>query len=160
VGRANDEIQSRVHRHLITGRSHAAANRQFDVWEIAWVWAYPVAEREQIDALEYALIKEFDYRSPLMNGSRPRDPDSPIDVPKPAQIVQVMQDQEIAERRDLSSRFPRQIEHYSNLISHFLTVKNSNEIALVAQAHFARLRRLHSRLLDLAIEVEFDPGDD
>ena len=43
VGQSVDGIRSRVNRHLTSARSDIIANRQIDVWEIAWVWAYPVA---------------------------------------------------------------------------------------------------------------------
>jgi hypothetical protein len=41
VGQSVDGISSRVNRHLTSARSDIIANRQIDVWEIAWVWAYP-----------------------------------------------------------------------------------------------------------------------
>ena len=42
VGQSTDGIKSRVGRHLTSARSDIIANRQIDVWEIAYVWAYPV----------------------------------------------------------------------------------------------------------------------
>src|SRR5271167_5052593 len=68
VGQSVDGIRSRVNRHLTSARSDIIANRQVDVWEIAWVWAYPVAEREDIPALASALFHAFHTASPLMNG--------------------------------------------------------------------------------------------
>src|SRR5580692_1716353 len=49
VGQSVDGIRSRVNRHLTSARSDIIANRQIDVWEIAWVWAYP-ARTEQRSA--------------------------------------------------------------------------------------------------------------
>jgi excinuclease UvrABC nuclease subunit len=46
VGQSSDGIRKRVSRHLTSARSDIIANRQIDVWEIAWVWAYPVATVE------------------------------------------------------------------------------------------------------------------
>jgi hypothetical protein len=37
VGQSVDGIRSRVNRHLTSARSDIIANRQIDVWEIAWV---------------------------------------------------------------------------------------------------------------------------
>jgi len=37
VGQSVDGIRSRVARHLTSARSDIIANRQIDVWEIAWV---------------------------------------------------------------------------------------------------------------------------
>ena len=77
-----------------------------------------------------------------------------------AQKVQVMIDAEIAEKKDPALRLPRQAEHYSQIVRHFLAVKNSKEIAGAIQAHFERLQKYHRQLLGLAIEIEGDSGDD
>lgn len=37
VGQSVDGIRKRVNRHLTSARSDIIANRQVDVWEIAWV---------------------------------------------------------------------------------------------------------------------------
>jgi hypothetical protein len=63
---------------------------------------------------------------------------------------------EIDEKLDPALRLPRQAEHYSQIVGHFLAVKNSREIAGAMQAHFTRLQRYHRRLLGLAVEVEGD----
>jgi len=155
VGQSIDGIRARVNRHLTSARSDIIANRQVDVWEIAWVWAYPRPDRAAITPLEDALFREFHARSPLMNGKVPKA-GLPVDLPAPTQIVQVMADAEIAEKRDPALRLPRQAEHYSQIVGHFLAVKNSREIALAIQAHFARLQTYHHRLLGLAESIEDD----
>jgi hypothetical protein len=71
-----------------------------------------------------------------------------------------MADPEIAEKRDPALRLPRQAEHYSQIVGHFLAVKNSREIALAIQAHFDRLQKYHRRLLGLAAEVEDDGAEE
>lgn len=159
VGQSTDGIRARVNRHLTSARSDIIANRQVDVWEIAWIWAYPVETKSAIGPLEDALFHTFHAKSPLMNGKVP--PASGLStVPEPAQIVQVMSDDEIGEKRDPVLRLPRQAEHYSQIVGHFLAVKNSREIAFAIEAHFARLQRYHRRLLGLATEVESDRADD
>lgn len=156
VGQSVDGIRSRVNRHLTSARSDIIANRQIDVWEIAWVQTYPVDDRSLIGPLEDALFHEFHSKSALMNGKVPRRPANPFEIPKPAQIVQVMADEEIAEKRDPALRLPRQAEHYSQIVGHFLAVKNSREIAGAIQAHFERLQKYHRELLSLATDVEGD----
>src|SRR5277367_2863270 len=111
VGKSVDGIRARVRRHLTSARSDIIANRQIDVWEIAWVWAYPVENSSQISQTEAALFHEFHRRSPLMNGKTPAPPLQAVPLPQPAQRVQVMVDAEIAEKRDPSLRLPRQAEH-------------------------------------------------
>jgi len=61
-----------------------------------------------------------------------------------------MADVEIAEKRDPALRLPRQAEHYSAIVGHFLTVKNSPQVGRAMEAHFERLRRYHATLLKLA----------
>lgn len=160
VGQSTDGIRSRVNRHLTSARSDIVANRQVDVWEIAWVWAYPVDERTDISPLEDALFHRFHQQSALMNGRIPRAPSAAINLPEPAQVVQVMADQEIAEKRDPALRLPRQAEQYSQIVGHFLAVKNSREIAMAIQAHFERLQKYHHRLLGLSSDIEGDSGED
>ncbi|HTR14316.1 MAG TPA: GIY-YIG nuclease family protein [Roseiarcus sp.] len=160
VGQSVDGIRARVNRHLTSARSDIIANRQVDVWEIAWVWAYPVENKTDITALEDALFHEFSSKSALMNGKGPKPPKNRVVVPEPRQRVQVMADAEIAEKRDPALRLPRQAEHYSQIVGHFLAVKNSREIAIAIQAHFQRLEKYHRELLSLATEVEGDVGED
>ncbi len=155
-----DGIRAGLNRHLTAARSDIIANRQIDVWEIAWVWTYPVANREEINAIEDALFHEFHPKSALMNGKVPKPPANKIKVPTPSHKIQVMADAEIREKKDPALRLPRQAEHYSQIVGHFLAVKNSKEIAGAIQAHFERLQKYHRELLPLATEVEGDGGDD
>ena len=159
VGQSTDGIRARVRRHLTSARSDIIANRQIDVWEIAWVWAFPV-ERAGINALEALLYHHYNDTNALMNGTVPFRPADVSTVPDPTQIVQVMTDAEIAEKRDPALRLPRQSEHYSAIVSHFLAVKNSPQIARAMGAHFERLKRYHTRLLGLASADEDDGQED
>ena len=154
IGQSVDGIRARVRRHLTSARSDIIANRQIDVWEIGWVLTYP-ASREEIGELEASLFHHFNESSTLMNGSVPRLPASSAPTPEPAQIVQVISDAELAEKRQPSLRLPRQAAHYSQIIGHFLAVKNSKEIARAMQAHFERLAKYQRQLLGLA-----DPSAD
>src|SRR5665213_901634 len=108
VGQSIDGIRSRVNRHLTSARSDIIANRQIDVWEIAWVWTYPVTDMASIGPPEDALFHEFHGKSALMNGKTPKKPATHFELPTPAQKVQVMSDGEIAEKRDPALRLPRQ----------------------------------------------------
>jgi hypothetical protein len=152
VGRTVDGIRKRVQRHLTSARSDVIANRQIDVWEIAWVWAYPENDRATIGLIEAALFHHYDKSSALMNGTIPSPPPAGFVLPEAAQRIQVMSDGEIAEKRDPALRLPRQAEHYSQIVGHFLAVKNSREIARAMEAHFARLHRYHKRLLNIAVD--------
>jgi hypothetical protein len=157
VGQSRDGIRARVNRHLTSARSDIIANRQVDVWEIAWVWAYPVGSVDEISRLETQLYHAFHPQSALMNGKIPvPPPGGSLPIPDPFQIVQVMSDEEILEKLDPALRLPRQAEHYSQIVGHFLAVKNSKEIAVAIQAHFQRLSKYHRQLLGRAQEIEGD----
>lgn len=157
VGQSKDGIRARVNRHLTSARSDIIANRQVDVWEIAWVWAYPVEAVLEITPLETALFYAFHPQSALMNGKVPPAPTGGVQaVPDPFQIVQVMTDAEILEKADPALRLPQQAEHYSQIVGHFLAVKNSKEIAGAIQAHYQRLSKYHRQLLGLAQDIEGD----
>ncbi len=158
VGQSVDGIRARVRRHLTSARSDIIANRQIDVWEIAWVRAFPVENRDEISKLENTIFHYYDSRQPLMNGEVPPKPIGDIIISDPAQIVQVMSDNEIAEKKGPALRLPRQAEHYSQIVGHFLAVKNSKEIARAMNSHFEPLAKYHKDLLSRAIDVE-DGGD-
>jgi hypothetical protein len=150
VGQSTDGIRSRVARHLTSARSDIIANRQIDVWEIAYVEAYPVENREDITLLECQLFHHFNQTSPLMNGTLPYPYLGDRPIPTPTQVVQVMTNAEIEDKKDPSLRLPRQAAHYAQIVGHFLAVKNSPHIARAMHAHFDRLKKYHATLLGLA----------
>ncbi len=137
-------------RHLTSARSDIIANRQIDAWEIAWVWAYPVATKGEIGPLEALLYHWFDPQSQLMNGTVPTPPLSLAQIPEPAQKIQVMSETEIQDKRDPVQRLPRQAGHYAQIVGHFLAVKDSKQIARAMGAHFQRLAKYHQMLLGIA----------
>lgn len=153
VGQSKDGIRSRVRRHLTSARSDIIANRQIDVWEIAWVWAFPT-ERSEIRKLESLLYHYYNEKNALMNGTVPTRIKEAATLPTPEQIIKVMPDSEIQEKRDTVLRLPRQAEHYSAIVGHFLAVKNSRQVARAMNAHFERLKRYHERLLKLASDED------
>ncbi|HEX4138590.1 MAG TPA: GIY-YIG nuclease family protein [Bryobacteraceae bacterium] len=156
VGQSVDGIRSRVARHLTSARSDIIANRQIDVWEIAWVWAYPVDDRSKIAPLEATLYHHFDPKSQLMNGTVPSRSNIPGSISEPAQTIQVMSDTEIREKQDPVQRLPRQAAHYAQIVGHFLAVKESRQIARAMGAHFQRLAKYHQLLLGLAASGAVD----
>lgn len=147
VGQSRDGIRKRVGRHLTSARSDIIANRQVDVWEIAYVHAYPVDNVDDIKPLEGVLYHHFNPQSALMNGTIPPIPNAQAEIPEPAQIVQVMSDIEIEDRLDPTQRLPKQARHYAQIVGHFLEVKNSPQIGRSIEAHFERLQRYHGELL-------------
>ena len=147
VGRSADGIRARVNRHLTSARSDIIANRQIDVWEIAWVWAYPCKDPLERAELEARLFHYWNAKNALMNGSIPAKPKGKVIIPKPSQVVKVMSDEEIKEKKDPALRLPRQAERYSEIVNHFIAVKNSKQIARAMNAHFSRLSKYHGMLI-------------
>jgi hypothetical protein len=158
VGQSKDGIRSRVSRHLTSARSDIIANRQIDVWEIAYVWAYPITDVQDITPTENRLYHHFNKKSKLMNGTVPRTPEK-APIPKAAVKVQVMSDKEIAERKTPEQRLPRQANHYAQIVGHFLAVKNSTQIAGAMDAHFQRLNKYHSLLVKSAVSYSDDGAE-
>lgn len=152
VGQSKDGIRQRVQRHLTSARSDVIANRQIDVWEVAFVWEYPLNSRNEMDQLESAIFHHFDPLSRLMNGRIPQEPDAELGRLEPVNVIQVMPDEEISEKQDPKLRLPRQAKHYADIVGHFLAVKNSSEIARAMDAHFERLEKYHKVLLDFGSE--------
>jgi len=150
VGQSAQGIRARVQRHLTSARSDIIANRQIDVWEIAFVREYPLEKKQEMNELEAALFHEFDKVSRLMNGTIPPLPPAEYSIPSPARVVQVMSDEEIVEKQNIELRLPRQAAHYAQIVGHFLAVKNSNQVARAMNAHFARLTRYHAMMLGLS----------
>jgi hypothetical protein len=159
VGQSKDGIRSRVARHLTSARSDIIANRQIDVWEIAFVWAFPVEDKGEINSLEAVLFHHLDPCSQLMNGTLPKRPVELPEMPKPFQIVQVMSDEEITDRKQPEQRLPRQASHYAQIVGHFVAVKNSSQVARAMNAHFERLKRYHRLLLGKAEEMPDDKDE-
>jgi Uri superfamily endonuclease len=155
VGQSKDGIRARVSRHLTSARSDIIANRQIDVWEIAYVWAFPISRLVDITPTENRLYHHYNKKSKLMNGTVPPIPPK-APIPKPSVQVQVMSDKEIAERKTPEQRLPRQANHYAQIVGHFLAVKNSTQIAGAMDAHFARLKNYHTKLIESAVSYADD----
>lgn len=154
VGQSVDGIRARVRRHLTSARSDIIANRQLDVWEIAYVWAWPCASRESIGRLEGFLFHQFDAESRLMNGTLPVNPgELPSAQPEKVRI-QILPEQEIEIRRNPSRRLPRQSQFYFQLVDHILIVKDNLVLRRSLMAHFDRLSRYHQNFVRSAPEVE------
>ena len=147
VGQSVDGIRSRVRRHLTSARSDIIANRMIDVWEIAYVKAWPVDDRATIPALEAHLFAIFDAERQLMNGrAMGGTQDLFADLPDP-QVVQVIAEDERRDRLRPALRLPRQIAHYLSLVDYIQTVKDERHLKRSLQAHFDRLVAYHRTFL-------------
>ena len=144
VGQSVDGIRTRVRRHLTSARSDVIANRQIDVWEIAFVWAWPVDDPAQIGALEHAVFNHFDAQLRLMNGKSLAAREDEIVWPE-VQKIQVIEEEERLLRLKPAQRLPRQIQQYNLLVDYILTVKDAPHLKRSLDAHFQRLVKYHGR---------------
>jgi hypothetical protein len=159
VGQSTDGIQQRVRRHLTSARSDVIANRLIDVWEIAYVQAYPVEDTSEIPLLEASVFAVYDSRKPLMNGSVPRAQQPLLQrLPEPAEVIQILPTEEIAKRKDPALRLPRQIEHIGRLVDHILNVKDKPRLRRSLAAHFDRLDVYRRAFLQAGPPVERPAG--
>lgn len=148
VGQSVDGIRTRVARHLTSARSDIIANRQLDVWEVAYVYAFPVDFRDEISILEATLYQAYNSKSPLINGKRINQGQVLETMPKPLQTIQVVSEDERQERLNPDVRLPRQADHYARLLDHYLVVKKNDQIEYALKAHFQRMTKYHRRLLE------------
>lgn len=146
VGQSVDGIRNRVRRHLTSARSDVIANRQIDVWEIAFVWAWPLGDAAGVQPLEDAIFHHYDAEQPLMNGKALTQPAAACVWPEKQQI-QVIEEADRQLRLDPAQRLPRQIQQYNLLVDYILTVKDATHLKRSLDAHFQRLVKYHSTFL-------------
>lgn len=136
-------IRPRVRRHLTSARSDVVANRQLDVWEVAYVWAWPVENEDELTELEAQLFHNFDRQSSLVNGTVPPQPTSLIAEPQRID-VQVMTDAEIEVRQQPRYRFPRQVQQFNQLLDYILHTKDESHLRRALDVHFHRVEQFYN----------------
>ena len=157
IGQSTDGIRSRVRRHLTSARSYVIANRQIDVWEVAFVWAWPMEDVGQIDVVEAKLFHQFDKQSRLMNGSVPAKPKGKVAMPNKVEL-QVLPDEEIVLRQGARQRFPRQSQQVALLLDYILETYDKRHLRRSLHAHFERLARYYRNFQGELLE-EFLRGE-
>jgi len=147
VGQSVDGIRSRARRHLSSARSDIIANRQIDVWEIAYVWCWPLHDKSAIARLEAYLFHKFDAEKALLNGTTPEKIKN-LDFSLPdKQVVQIIPENERVDRLNPVIRLPRQISQYLSLVDYILTVKDGDHLKRSLEAHLERLLSYHRSFL-------------
>ena len=140
-------IRKRVQRHLTSARSDVIANRQLDVWEVAYVRGWAVIGQGERASLEAQLFHLFDGEQQLVNGTVPARPAQLLtSVPEYIQ-VQTLPDAAIAARRDPSVRFPRQVQQFHQLLDYILNTQDKRHLRRALAVHHGRLTRQLDRFL-------------
>lgn len=146
VGVTEEGLRKRVQRHLTSARSDVIANRLLDVWEVAYVWAWPEPRKDRMLQLEAHFYNKFHRQSSLVNVAVLKDPGDIGDVPDPIRVV-VLPEEQILLRRRAEIRLPRQAKTFLDLVAHILEVKNNRETLFGLQTHFARLEKYTKEFL-------------
>jgi hypothetical protein len=125
-----------------------------DVWEVAFVWSWPIKDKGHIFQFEQVLYHKLNRKSPLMNGSVPLKPGR-LAFPEPeSQKIQVLPDEEIKSRQRPEHRLPRQIAQFNQLMDYILMVKDAPHLRGALQVHFERLAKYYKAFASTTADQE------
>jgi hypothetical protein len=153
VGVTEEGLRKRVQRHLTSARSDVIANRLLDVWEVAYVWAWPESRKDRMLQLEAHFYNKFHRQSSLVNVAVLKDPGDIGSIPEPIRVAVLPEDQ-IQLRKRPEIRLPRQAKTFLDLVAHILEVKNNRETLFGLQTHFARLEKYTKQFLKPDLSTE------
>ena len=140
VSTGESGILGRVRRHITSARSDIIANRQLDVWELAFVraWAAPGQSQQQIDELEKRVYEK--HSGTIVAGKHLGPLAGKFHMPA-YQEVPILKPEEVQRRLDPSLRFPRQVRHVDQLLDVILNVKDSVDQRRSLAVHIRRLQQ-------------------
>jgi hypothetical protein len=145
-------IIGRVRRHLTSARSDIIANLQLDVWELAFVRAWPLQDETEINDLEKRIYHE--YKTTILAGEQLSAPRSIKPLPK-YESVRILEPNEVTRRKDPRLRYPRQLRHLDHLLDVILNRKDSSDQRRSLDAHMLRLKQRYEEFIRFA-EPESD----
>lgn len=147
-------IQGRVRRHLTSARSDVNANRQLDVWELAFVRAWPVDDPADLEEMERLVYHS--YQATIWAGKAKPQPACMRPLP-PFQEVLILEPEEVTRRRDPVLRFPRQVRTVDQLLDVIINVKDSQD---QRRALEALMHRLQLRFQEFISAAAPEPDED
>ena len=153
-------IQGRVRRHITSARSDVIANRQIDVWEIAYVWAWPVQPADQVSFLERQIYDYVRSQGTLVAGKSLAGPVTRLRELPPYERVCVRPAAEIEARRDVVQRLPRQLFHLQQLLDVMLDRKDTVDLRYSLEAHFRRLGNLYNAFANANVPEGSDDAEE
>jgi hypothetical protein len=141
-------VRKRVQRHLTSARSDIIANRQLDVWEIAYVRGWVVDDPAARSLLEAQLFYLFDGRHQLINGTLPPAPAQLLERAPDAIEVCILPAKVIETRKDPAIRFPRQVQQFHQLLDYILNTQDKRHLRRALDVHHRRLNRFLRQFLE------------
>lgn len=141
VSKKERGIIGRVRRHLTSARSDIIANLQLDVWELAFVRAWPEPDPSKINESERQI--HYAYRDTVFVGKTLIKPAN-IDAPQPHQQCKILTDDEVRKRRDPATRLVRQVRHIDHLLDVVVTRKDTPQQRRSLEGHLQRLKQRYA----------------
>jgi hypothetical protein len=121
---------------------------------LAFVRAWPVDDRAAVEEMERLVYHS--YRSTILAGRVKPRPSSKRALPQ-FQEVRILEEEEVARRRDPSLRFPRQVRHVDQLLDVIINVKDTEDQRRSLEAH---IRRLQQRFQEFVSAAPPEPDED
>jgi hypothetical protein len=129
---------------------------QLDVWELAFVRAWPT-HSDEIDNLEKLVYQT--YKGTILAGKILSPPTGRTVLPKP-ELVRILNADEVERRKDPRLRFPRQLRHLEQLLDIILNRKDSPDQRRSLEAHMRRLQRRYQEFIGAAPPEEDEASAD
>lgn len=147
VGIARVSVRQSVALHLGPTKADDPVQRLIDPWEVATVWAWPMADESKLEALEAHIFRSSDPGSKLANHIVPRVASLSPGLTPMRQDMVVLPEAVIQERRLKANRIPRQVAQYKRVAERILNGEDSPGLRRTLAAHFERLMKLHRSYL-------------
>jgi hypothetical protein len=149
-------VKGRVRRHLTSARSDVIANRQLDVWELAFVWSWPISKnsgednsafRSRVDEFERQVY--YHFRDTIVAGKLLAEPQSKKPIAQGSEIC-ILEPDELNKRRDPRLRLARAIRLVDQLLDVILIVKDTNDQRRSLEKHIDRLGKRYREFVGAA----------
>jgi hypothetical protein len=151
-------VTKRWRRHVTSARSDTIANRQVDVWETAYIWAFPVDGKAETEERERQLFHFLNQAVGLVAGQK-RLPTVPLTELPEYQRAVLLPTEEIERRRELRFRLPRQVRQIGELLDVMVHIKDTASLRRSLAAHLKRLERLHAQFITVKAPEPEEPEE-
>lgn len=144
-------VQAAVVQMFSDGPSNVDTSYQLNLWEIAYVWSWPMDDRNMDDHIRLEKILRYQYgcSGNLVNCDAPKAP-LLLDFQLPSlNRVQLYPDVEIEHRRHFRRRFVHGAFYFARLTRFVLRHRHTDELYPSCEVHFNRLVSHFERFREL-----------